>query len=42
MIYHNYDCKGNCRYKLQCALDAAWEELEECLNYDMERRHGTE
>jgi hypothetical protein len=35
---HNYDCKGNCRYQVQCALDAAWQELEECLLHEDRRR----
>jgi hypothetical protein len=33
-VKHNYDCNGDCRYNLQCAIDAAWQELEECLLHE--------
>ena len=37
MKKHSWNCKGNCRYNLQCALDAAWQTLEELLQYENER-----
>jgi len=35
---HNWNCKGNCRYNVQCELDARWQTLEEAIEHDKTRR----